>query len=111
MGVAGDGRRALPSGGTSGRPAVSRQIRKAVSASGFHGAGCRWETAGSWNVSERRIPEHSGECGPEGWSLTAVHGGDAQASAAETSPGVYAAIRDEERSPTVRRLCEDATAT
>lgn len=52
-----------------------------------------------------------GNAGLRGGASRLSTGGDAQASAAETSPGVYAAIRDEERSPTVRRLCEDATAT
>lgn len=52
-----------------------------------------------------------GNAGLRGGAPRLSTGGDAQASAAETSPGVYAAIRDEERSPTVRRLCEDATAT
>lgn len=52
-----------------------------------------------------------GNAGLRGGASRLSTGGDAQASAAETSPGVYAAIRDEERSPTVRRLCEGATAT
>lgn len=52
-----------------------------------------------------------GNAGLRGGASRLSTGGDAQASGAETSPGVYAATRDEERSPTVRRLCEGATAT
>lgn len=52
-----------------------------------------------------------GNAGLRGGASRLSTGSDAQASAAETSPGVYAAIRDEERSPTVRRFCEGATAT
>lgn len=71
-------------------------------------AGRRLDPGTFQSAEFQSIPGNAGLRGGASWLST---GGDAQASAAETSPGVYAAIRDEERSPTVRRLCEDATAT